>query len=169
MTVIEGVEELGHLESAFGEMRGFGGGNALIYYITRFRGGEPEFPDFVGGLAGQEFGEVGGGDVAGNVSAEFVGIDSGFFEDAGGADYGVLGVGSGFTFEAESVFEVEGDYGLLGVLEHEIAQCADRDLGGDLQALFVGELRVARVDFFLGGVDEAVDQVVGFYAETLAA
>ena len=98
-----------------------------------------------------------------------VGIDARFLEDAGGADDSVLRVGSGFAFEAQGFFEVEGDDGLLGELQHEVAQRADRDLRGDRQALSIGELRMAGVDFVFRGGDQLVEQVVGFHAETLAA
>ena len=80
-----------------------------------------------------------------------------------------MGIGAGFAFEAESVFEVEGDHGLLGVLQHEITQCADGDLRGDGFALGFAELRMTRVDFFFCRGDELVEQVVGLHAETSAA
>ena len=45
-----------------------------------------------------------------NLSTEGFGIDFGFFENAGGADYGVLGVGAGFAFKAKGFLEIEGDH-----------------------------------------------------------
>jgi hypothetical protein len=42
-------------------------------------------------------------------------------------------------------------------------------LGGDVAALLIDELGMARVDFCFGRGDELIEQVVGFYAETLAA
>ena len=55
----------------------------------------------------------------------------GLAEDVGGADDGVLDVGAGLAFEAEGVFEVEGDDGVAGEAEHEVAEGADGDLRGD--------------------------------------
>src|SRR5579863_4578454 len=52
MAVIEGVEELGQLEDVFGEICGFGGGDALIDDVRGLGGGEPEGPEFVGGVVG---------------------------------------------------------------------------------------------------------------------
>ena len=72
---------------------------------------------------------------------------AGFAEDVGGADDGVLDVGAGLAFEAERVFEVEGDDGVAGEAEHEVAEGADGDLLGDGLAFVGGELGVAGVDF----------------------
>ena len=92
-----------------------------------------------------------------------------FAEDVGGADDGVLDVGAGLAFEAEGVFEVEGDDGVAGEAEHEVAEGADGDLFGDGVAFGVGEVGVAGVDFGFCGGDELVEEVVGFDAEAFAA
>ena len=44
-------------------------------------------------FAREKFGQLSGGDLAGNVSTESLRIYAGFLEDAGGADNCVLGVG----------------------------------------------------------------------------
>ncbi len=67
----------------------------------------------------------------------------GLAEDAAGADYGVLDVGAGFSFEAERVFEVEGDDGIAGVLEHEVTQRSDGDGVGGCVALGFAEFGMA--------------------------
>ena len=51
--MIESVEELRQLEGVLGEVGRLGGGDALVNDIRSFRGGQPEFPDFVGGFAGE--------------------------------------------------------------------------------------------------------------------
>ena len=104
-----------------------------------------------------------------SVSAESLGIDSGLTENAGGAHDGILRVRSGLAFEAQRLFEIEGDHRLLGVLQHEVAQRADGDLRGDLLTLRLAQLRMARVDFLLRRGDELIEQIVGLHAETLAA
>ncbi len=93
----------------------------------------------------------------------------GLAEDVGGADDGVLDVGAGLAFEAEGVFEVEGDDGVAGEAEHEVAEGADGDLCRDGEAFGGFDLGVAGVYFGFGCGDELVEEVVGFDAEALAA
>src|SRR5882762_2884776 len=94
---------------SWGQVGRLSGGDALVYDVRSFGGGQPKLPDFVGGFASQMLGER-GGDVAGNFSTECIGINARFAEDAGGAHDSVLGVRASFAFEAERFLEVESDH-----------------------------------------------------------
>src|ERR1700738_4684388 len=106
MAVIEGIEKLCQLERVLGQVGRLCGGDALVYDVRSFGGSQPKPPDFVGGFASQILGER-GGDVAGNISTEGIGINARFAEDAAGAHDRILGVRASFTFEAERFLEVE--------------------------------------------------------------
>ena len=120
MTVIEGVEKLRELENMFGQVCWLGGGNALVDYVGSFRRREPQFPEFVAGFAFEIKRHLGGGNAA-LPSTESPGINPSFTKDAGGAHDRILRVRPGFAFEAERLFEIESDDGLLGEFQHEIA------------------------------------------------
>src|SRR5216684_5684254 len=92
MAMIERVEELRQLEGVPGEICRRCGGDALIDDVGRFRRGQPEFPEFIAVLAGQEFRKVPGRGIAVKVCAESIGIDFGLFENAGRSDHCVLRV-----------------------------------------------------------------------------
>ena len=104
----------------------------------------------------------------GSVRAERFRIESAFAKDVGRAHDGVLRVRSGFAFEAERFFEVERDHRLLGVLQHEVAQRADGDLGRDRQRS-LRRVRDAAIDFRLRRRDQPIEQVVGLHAEAFAS
>src|SRR4029077_566177 len=103
------------------------------------------------------------------ICAKRIGIKSALAEDVGRAYDGVLRVRSGLAFKTERIFEIECNYGGLGVLQHEVAQRADGDLGGNCASFVIGELWVTRINFALGGGDETIDQIIGLYPETFAA
>src|SRR5690242_1840910 len=105
----------------------------------------------------------------GNIAGERFRISPRFPEDAGGPNHGVLRVRTGFSFKAEGVLEIEGDQRLFRVLEHEVAQGADRDLRCNPQAFRLVNFRVASIHFFFSGRDELIEQIVRFYAEPPAA
>src|SRR5580698_47958 len=169
VAVIESVEELRQLEDMLSQMSRFGGGDALVNDVGSFRRCQPEFPKVVVGFAGEKVCKIGGGDVARYFAGEFVGIESAFAKNVGGANHRVLRVRAGLAFEAQRLFEIEGDHGRLGELEHEVAQSANGDLAGDGGALGVPELGMASVDFLSRRGNQSVDQIVGFYSEALAA
>ena len=125
MAVIEVVEELRQLECMLGRVGWFGSGNALVDDGGGLRRRQPDFPDFVSRFALEIPVEIDGG------SEHLLRSDSGFAEDVGRPHDGVLSLGSGFAFEAESFFEVEGDDRRLGELQHEVAQGAHGDIGSD--------------------------------------
>src|SRR5258708_35063822 len=93
MAMIERVEELRQLGGVLGQICVLWVGDALLDDVGRFRRGEPEFPEFIAVLAGQEFRKVPGRNVASEVCAESVRIDFGLLENAGRADHRVLRVG----------------------------------------------------------------------------
>src|SRR5260370_4222401 len=128
MAMIERVEQLRQLECMFGQISRLCGVDALFDDVGRFRRGEPEFPEFIAVLAGQEFRKVPGRDVASQVCTESVRIDFGLLEDAGRADHCVLRVWSSFALEAEGFFEIKSYHGLFGELQHEVTEGADGDL-----------------------------------------
>ncbi len=99
----------------------------------------------------------------------FFRAQSGFAEDVAGTHDGVLRVGAGFTFKAQGIFYIKCDYRALGEFEHEVTKRTDRDLRGDAAPLRFRHLRVACIYFFLGGSDQRIEQVVGFYAEAFAS
>ena len=129
-------------------------------------GEQPGLPEGASLFAVEEIAEIESGD-----GGEGCGFRRGvgLAEDVGGADDGVLDVGAGLAFEAEGVFEVEGDDGVAGEAQHEVAERADGDLRGDGEAFGFVDLRVAGVDFGFGGGDELVEEVVGLDAEAFAA
>ena len=87
-----------------------------------------------------------------------------------GADDGVLDVGPGLALEAQRVLEVEGDDGVAGVAQHEVAERAYARSVCDVARVHrVREIGVAGVDFGSGGGDQLVEQIVGLHAEALAA
>src|SRR5580698_3828136 len=140
MAMVKSVEKLRQLEHVLGQMCRFGGGDALVDDVGSFRRRQPEFPEVVVSLAEKESGKIGGGDVASHVSTEIVGIESTFAENVCRADHGILRVRTSLAFKAQRLFEIEGDDGGLGELEHEVAQSADGDLGRDGGAFGVCEL-----------------------------
>ena len=92
-----------------------------------------------------------------------------FAEDVARAHDGVLAVGAGLAVEAERILEIEGDDGRARELQQEIAQRADGDAVGDGRALGFGRFGVARVHFGARGGFQAIEQVVGLDALSLAA
>src|SRR6185437_5437807 len=101
--------------------------------------------------------------------SNFFWLQSRFPENVTGTDDSVLRVGASLAFKAQSFFEIEGDHRGLGELEHEIAQCANGNLRGDLPPLFFRHFGMAGVHFFLGSGNERVYQVIGLYAESFTA
>ncbi len=81
--MVKSVEKLRQLKHMLGQICRFGGGDALVDDVGSFRRRQPEFPKFVVGLAGEESGKIGGGNVASYVSTEIVGIESTFAENVG--------------------------------------------------------------------------------------
>src|SRR5579864_3574852 len=130
MTMVEGVEQLGQLEDMLRQIRWFRGGNTLLDDRRSLGGGKPKLPDLVGILSGERSRQF----RLCEVQRELIGLQASFAEDAAGADNRILRVWSGLALEAESIFEIERDDGLLGVLQHEVTQSPDGDLRGDTQA-----------------------------------
>jgi hypothetical protein len=52
----------------------------LVHDVSGFRGREPEFPDLVGGFAGEKLREIGRERSAGDILKKGVGIDSAFLK-----------------------------------------------------------------------------------------
>ena len=81
----------------------------------------------------------------------------------------VLNVGSGFAFEAERIFEIEGDHRGAREAQQEISQRADGDRVRNGGALGFRRVRMPRVHFLARACFELVEQVVGFHALAFAA
>ena len=90
-------------------------------------------------------------------------------ENISRAHDGVLAVRPGFAFKAERVLEVKGDDGRAREFEKKISQGADGDGVRDGGAFDVGRIRMALIHFGARGGFQAVEQIVGFYAQALAA
>src|SRR5579862_1709075 len=135
------------------EISRFGGCDALVNHVRSFRRRQPQFPDLVVALAAEMFREI---DVS---RSEAIGIEPAFAKNVCCANHGILAVRTGLAFEAQCFFEIERDYRWLGVLEHEVAQRADRDLRSNSTTLGLTELRMTRIDFFLCRFNQRVQQV----------
>ena len=61
------------------------------------------------------------------------------------------------------------DHGILGKLEHEVAQRAVGDLRGDGHAFGLAQVGMAGIHLFLGGGDQSIKQIVGLHAKAFAA
>ena len=105
---------------------------------------------------------------AGEIRQRFAALGQ-LAQDVARAHGGVLHVGSGVAFEAERFLKIESDHGIARELQHEVAQRADGDLGGNLPALVGGRFGMPRVHFFQRLFDQLVDQIVGLDAQALAA
>ena len=90
-------------------------------------------------------------------------------QDVVRADRRVLEVRTGLALETERLLDVEHDQLAARVLQHEVADGADRDLGANPPALVGAELRIALADFGRRLVGQQVEQIVDLHAEALAA
>ena len=137
--MVERVEKLCELEGMFGQIGRFGRGDALIDDVRSFRSTPAKAPRFhLLHWHSESSREVRQQKSVRPLSLPKVsGIETCLAEDAGGAHHCVLRVRSGLAFEAERVFEIEGDDRLLRVLQHEVAKGADGDLRRDIRALGV--------------------------------
>src|SRR5436309_1683913 len=77
------------------------------------------------------------GDSPLRISTETLWVESTFAKDIRGAHDGILYVGTGLPFEAESVFEVEGYHRCFGVLQHKKAERSGSDLRSYFRTLGV--------------------------------
>src|SRR5207244_2580214 len=110
-----------------------------------------------------------GRDRASPVAAKSVGIEASLAKNVSRAYDSILDVRTGFAFEAQRIFEVEGNHRGLGVLEHEVTKGANRNLIRYRGALRLAELFVTGVDFFSGGSNQGIKEVIRLDAKTFAA
>ncbi len=78
-------------------------------------------------------------------------------------------VRSGLAFEAQRLFDVEDDDLAARVLQHEVADRGDRDLGPCASAFVGAEIRIALGDFGRRLRRQQIDEVVDLDAESLSA
>src|SRR5438552_8384342 len=102
-------------------------------------------------------------------ACEFVRTDAAFAENISSTDYWVLRIRPSFSLKAQRLFEVERNDRRFCELQHKIAQGAGRNLAGNFAAFLWLQLRMAGVHFLCSRRNECVNQIVGLYAETLAA
>ena len=98
--MIEGIEKLRELEDVFGEISGFGRGDALIYNVRRLRRCEPEFPNVIRAGAVQKLSVFSGGKSCSQTVDKGINIDLPFSEYVGRSCHCVLRIRSGFAHEA---------------------------------------------------------------------
>ena len=106
--MVERVKQLGELERMLGEVRWLGRGNALVNDVRSLCRSQPQFPYFVGCLAGSNtspdprptIGRL-------NLLTKFVGIETAFAENIGSAHSGILRVRTSLAFEAQRFLEVK--------------------------------------------------------------
>ena len=144
--MVESVEELRQLEGMLGQIGRLARRNGLIHDVRSLRSRQPDSPYLVALcaielLSGFRRGET-------RICRELIRIQPTLAKNIRSAHRSILRIGPGFAFKAECFFEIKGNYGILGVLEHEISQCADGNLPGNGAALGVIQFGMARVDFF---------------------
>ncbi len=137
MAVIKSVEKLGQLKRMFRQVSRLRSRNALAHSVRSLSGSKPQLPNLVAGWTIKisskirRLANILRRDAASHISTKTFRIKSTLAEDVRRPHDRVLYVRTGFTLEIQRILEVKRDHRWFGVLQHEKAQRADGNLGGD--------------------------------------